>query len=249
MLQFLRTKKFSTDAALTLLENHLMFLQKHPKWFSCDVNQRNKRLEEYCDSKVIIPLIQRDDKGRKGIFIQVKNINAETINYTDLYSLCYEIGFCFLEDEETQIAGMFLVVDFCEKLSLNLLSRFSVVDFKEIAESVNDSLAGRFKGLFLINVPPAAQFLLEILKLVFSKKKQDRIFILKDHDELKQHFDIKIMPKELGGEIPEAEMIDEFRGMMEQNEEALKLRYNFEIDLAEMSNFEKPGSFRTLNID
>lgn len=217
--------------------------------FSCNVNQRNKRLEEYCDGRVILPLIQRDDKGRRGALIQFKHINVETINYTDLYSLSYEIGFCLLENEETQIAGLFLIVDFSGKLSLSLLSRFSVLEFKEMAESVTDSLAGRFKSLFLINVPPAAQFLVEILKLVFSKKHQDRIFVLKDHDEFKQHFDIKIMPKELGGEIPEAKMIDEFHGIMEQNEEALKLRYNFEIDLAEMSKFEKPGSFRTLNID
>lgn len=248
-MQFLRSKKFSTDSALKLLENHFIFLQKHPEIFSSNVNERNERLKEYCDGKVILPLTQKDDKGRRGILVQFKNINAKTINYTDLFALLYEIGFCLLENEETQIAGLFLVVDFCAKFSLNLLSRFSVVEFKEIAESVNDSIAGRFKGLYLINLPPAAQYILEILKLVFRKKHQDRIFILKDRNELKQHFDIKIMPKEFGGEIPEAEMIDEFRGIMEQNEEALKLRYNFEIDLTKMSKFEKPGSFRKLNID
>lgn len=57
------------------------------------------------------------------------------------------------------------------------------------------------------------------------------------------------MPKELGGVIPEAEMIDELRGIVKQNEEALKLSTNFEIDLAKMSKFEKPGSFRKLNTD
>ncbi|CAO1410958.1 unnamed protein product [Diamesa serratosioi] len=248
LLKFLRTKKYSIDDALMVLENHLMFLHKHQTYFLPNI-ARNERLNELYEKKILFPLSQKDDKGRKGLLLQLKNIDSQTINFTDLYTLGFELGFCMMEDEETQIAGIILVVDFSGAQSLDLYRRFSILECKEMSGSFNNSMPGRIKGLYMINPPPTFLIVIEILKLVASKKLADRVILVKNHDELKEHFDIKIMPKELGGEIPEVEMIEEFRKIQNKNEEALRLTYNFEIDSNEMSELEKPGSFRTLNID
>lgn len=69
--------------------------------FSCDDEQRKVRIEENYTNKVVIPLSQRDDKGRKGILVQVKKMNLETINYTDLFTLSFEVAAYLLEEEET----------------------------------------------------------------------------------------------------------------------------------------------------
>ena len=234
---------------MTLLENYFIFLQKHPKMFSLNDDATNKRIKELYDSKVVFPLTPRDEKGRRGFLIQLKYINAKTINITDLNALSFRSSFYMLEEEETQIAGIFYMIDFSDTNMSELFCKISLLELKEMCESIVHSMPGRFKGIYLINVPQAAQFLVEIIKLTASKKLRDRIILLKNHNEFKNHFSMKIMPKELGGEIPEAEMIEEFRGIMKQNEEANKMIYDFKIDSNEMFQFEKPGSFRTLNID
>lgn len=66
LLRFLRTKKFSLPLAEEMLERYLTMRQLYPDWFqNLDINDPD--LEAIIDSGYLVPLVERDEHGRKVI--------------------------------------------------------------------------------------------------------------------------------------------------------------------------------------
>lgn len=73
LLQFLRTKKYSMDSAFKSFENYNLAQKKYSKWF--DIAEKDfERMMELYRTGYIYPLHERDDVGRKIIFIQIKRL-------------------------------------------------------------------------------------------------------------------------------------------------------------------------------
>jgi hypothetical protein len=53
----------------------------------------------------IFPLTERDEEGKKIVFIQLKRLNPEYFTSADAIRLSAVITAALLEEEETQIAG------------------------------------------------------------------------------------------------------------------------------------------------
>lgn len=66
LLRFLRTKKFSLPLAEEMLERYLTMRQLYPDWFqNLDINDPD--IEAIIDSGYLVPLLERDEHGRKVI--------------------------------------------------------------------------------------------------------------------------------------------------------------------------------------
>lgn len=66
LLRFLRTKKFSLPMAQEMLERYLTIRQLYPDWFQkLDIDDPD--LEAIIDSGYLVPLLKRDQHGRKVI--------------------------------------------------------------------------------------------------------------------------------------------------------------------------------------
>ncbi|CAO1327370.1 unnamed protein product [Diamesa hyperborea] len=246
LLLFLRTKKYSIRKSVRLLENYLNFSSNNPKIFlDRNDDKRIERLKDIYSSGLIYPLIQRDDDGRKPIFVQVKNLNEKAFKATDVLALSIEIGLHLMEAEETQIAGLIIIID-CSGCTLKKLKLFSMLQYSTIAKALNDSIPGRLKGCYLVNLPPFAHFLVDIIKLTLTKKLQKRVFVLKTIHDLKYHINYKIMPKEHGGEIPEFHMITDIKGFLNKSDDLLSASV-FEYDLRQILKQTNLGTFRILD--
>lgn len=95
---------------------------------------------------------------------------------------------------------------------------------------------------------------MDIAKKTANEKIRSRLFNPKDVDELKTLINPAILPKEYGGIISEAVMMEEFTRLVELNDETLKRTLDIEIDLTKIqkqqtSQIEVVGSFRKLEID
>lgn len=156
-----------------------------------------------------------------------------------------------MEEEETQIAGTATIIDH-EGMTMRQTSMFSVTDIVDFADCIKNSV-GRHKKLYVVNLPPFAQFLLEAARATLSDKLRKRICIARDMEDLKNHIDPILLPKEHGGKYSEAEHKDYFdeyfRGVRPKLEE-IKARV---VDWSKVPNFSKSkesvGSFRKLEID
>lgn len=82
LLQFLRTKKYMMDRVFTTFENCILAQKKYSKWFDWQDNDYDKMMELYrCG--YIYPLAERDEEGRKLIFIQLRKLDPDYFTAAD----------------------------------------------------------------------------------------------------------------------------------------------------------------------
>lgn len=82
LLQFLRTKKYMMDRVFTTFENCILAQKKYSKWFDWQDNDYEKMMELYrCG--YIYPLAERDEEGRKLIFIQLRKLDPDYFTAAD----------------------------------------------------------------------------------------------------------------------------------------------------------------------
>jgi CRAL/TRIO domain len=170
----------------------------------------------------------------------------------DVFPLLYHGLATVLEDERSQICGIDCILNYND-VTFKYVSSFTVKQHVDFVQFLLNSTPGRFKGIYLVNMPAFANNLLSFAKLAMSEKMKSRLHLVKNFEELSKFIDAKVLPKEFGGEVPEAEIIEKFIECFEKNEDKLKVTNCFEIDLEKLAvdgdEMESVGSFRKLEID
>jgi len=157
-----------------------------------------------------------------------------------------------LEEEETQIAGLATIMDHAG-VTMKQTSLFSVTDIVDFANVMKNAV-GRHKQSILVNLPSFAGFLLDVARNSLNDKFKKRIVLAKDIDDLKNYMNPAILPKELGGELPQSEHMarfqEYFRGIRPRMDEihAKVIDWARVPDINNMKP-EAVGSFRKLEID
>lgn len=91
LLQFLRTKKFDTLRAFDLFEKYMLLKFSFPKWFDYNELEREKFWSLF-DSGFITPLKERDEEGRRVIFVQAQKLDPKMYNFADILRLMTHIA-------------------------------------------------------------------------------------------------------------------------------------------------------------
>lgn len=250
LLQFLRTKKYTMDMVFKSFENYNLAQKKYAKWFDIEDKEFDKMMELY-QTGYIFPLRDRDEEGRKIIFIQLRRLDPDRFSSADAIRLSAVVSTSLMEEEETQIAGTATIIDH-EGISMRHTGMFSVTDIIDFAECVKSSV-GRHKKLYVVNLPPFALFLLEAARSTLNDKLKKRITIAKDMNDLKNYIDPSILPKQYGGAYDEEEHREYFqtyfRAVRPKLEE-IKARIVDWNKVPGLKNAnETVGSFRKLEID
>ncbi|CRK93841.1 CLUMA_CG007368, isoform A [Clunio marinus] len=251
LLQFLRTKKYTMDKVFNTFENCILAQKKYSKWFDFKDSDFDRMMELY-QTGYIYPLAERDEDGRRIIFIQLRRLNPDYFTSADAIRLSAVLSASLLEEEETQIAGVATIIDH-EGMTMKHTSLFSVADIVDFADCLKNAV-GRYKQLFLVNLPSFAVFLLDVARSTLSDKLKKRIVLPKNMDDLKNYINPSMLPKEYGGDLPEAEHMEIFNQYFRSvrpNLEEIRARV---IDWTKVPNFktsesEAVGSFRKLEID
>lgn len=251
LLQFLRTKKYFMDQAFQVLENHLIFRQTHSSWFDM-TDARVDKMKDFFRSGYVYPLMKRDADGRRIVLINQMRHDYDKFTGDDAIHLVFTVCFTLMQEEETQISGISLIINY-EEVSIKYLSVYSVTDVVELVKFLRNSCPGRTKAFYLINLPTFAFFLINAAKAAMTEKLRSRLMIVKSWDDIASFVDKSLLPKELGGEQhSEIEMMASFMKIFDTNLTLLKETNEFEIDLNKLSNSgsqEGTGSFRKLEID
>lgn len=220
LLQFMRTKKFRVDKATELFENYMLLKHSVPKW--CDFNDETiSRLWSMYENGVAYPLMERDDEGRRILFIQARKLDPKIFSLADAVHLMTWIAKVILEEEETQISGIVTIVDLSD-ISFGHLRLLSVSDVIDFVSVIKNGCVGRQKGMYLVSLPSFASFFLEVAKKATNEKLRKRIHLVDDMDAMKNIIGASRLPLELGGDVSEAEMMRNFRKLADQREDIVK---------------------------
>lgn len=227
--------------------------KRYPQFFEFHPDSLDRALKLF-DTGYCYPLSGRDEEGRRIILVQTRKLDPDQFDsYDATRLLCYVVT-VLLEEEETQIAGVIFVFDHADVSLRHAMSPSDLRDFMDFSKKCSGC---RQKGTYIMNLPSFANVLMELFRSVLSEKLKNRLLLLKSNDELKNHIDPKLLPKEFGGVKTEAEMMEDFHKLRAEKRELLLKLIDVKIDWGKVpldkiwsSEEEEPiGSFRKLEID
>lgn len=206
LLRFLRVKKFSLPMAQQTLLKYLNMRQTFSHLlFDLDASQ--SKVEELIDSGYIFASPVRDAHGRRVIIGIGKRMDPSRFTNIDMakaHCITYET---LLDDEENQVMGFTHFADL-EGLSPSCVTLWSPTEFTHCLRWGEQSMPMRHKQIHFLNLPAPLKYLYDFCRSRFSQKMRTRFLIHDSVDDLRKHVDKKCLPREYGGDMPMAQMID-----------------------------------------
>lgn len=253
LLQFLRAKKYSVDDAFQTFEKCFLAKKRYAQFFDQPEEVMAKALQ-LLETGYFLPLSGRDSAGRKIVLMRTKKADMDLYDSQDAMRLMVYIVSVLMEEEETQIGGLIFIFD---HMDITLRHIMSPIDVKNFMSFVKNCACIRQKGNFVVNLPTFANYMIELFKTGLSEKLKQRVFILKNNDELKALIDPSMLPSEYGGLKTDMEMLEEFKKLAEEKSELTKLSLGAQIDWSKVpvekiqpgDEVDPVGSFRKLEID
>jgi hypothetical protein len=238
------------DDVFKIFENHHMFRTHRPEWFETNP-QRLDSIRAVANEGAAYMLKKRAEDGSLIFVINFQSFSSEKFTVNDGFNFVYNTIAAFMDEEDNQLLGCTFILNYYNCPLKNLMS-FSIRDSAEFAASAN-KCAGRYKKYVLVGLPAAANAMLNAAKTVMTEKQRNRLLLLKDHDELVQHFDKSVLTPALGGTENESEVIESFLKVVEDKYAQITATNDIDVDMKKAAACrdleESIGSFRTLDID
>lgn len=254
LLFHLRSQKYCMNEVFQSFENIFTAKKKFARFLDIEVSSHEK-FKKIISDKALLLLKNRDPKGRRIIIERPAKLNTEIYSETEYTSFKVFVTLMMMfRDEESQIAGVHVIVDFAD---IAIKHFYSVSTAIEMMKMLNHIKVARVAGIIVINLPPYARYILDAALVVASEKLKKRFIVLKDCKDLKKFFDLETLPKEYGGKCDLEESIEHFKTFFETHKDCVQNFIDFQVDwskvpeseLANDGAVENIGSFRRLEVD
>lgn len=222
LLRFLRAKKFSVPMAEQTLLKYLNVRRTFPH-MTTGLDFLDSRLNDIVTCGYIFATPKRDKNGRRVVIINAKCFNAKQYTSSDqakAHFLTYEF---LMEDPQTQVLGLTHVGDFSGVTTAHI-TNWNPTEFARIFKWGEQSLPLRHKEIHLVNVPSTLKWMIDFVKNRVSSKIRQRLNIYTNDKDLFKAVDIECLPLELGGKMPQSEMVELWkRELIEKRDIILQL--------------------------
>lgn len=257
LLRFLRTKKFSVPLACEMLERYLTIRQLYPQWFR-NLDSEDKDLAEIIAAGYLVPLLDRDN-GRVVLFSCAGKFDPHKYTSAHMVRVHSLVTEALMDDEINQINGYTYINDE-SGFQMAHLSLWSLTDVRNILRCIQNTTPMRHKANHFLHISSNAIKMMEFAISLLNEKLKGRIFMYKSVEELYEKVDRKMLPKEYGGEVPLAEMVEKFQATLKQKREAILALDDMYIEIDEktcplVSEMNEElgigidGSFKKLTVD
>jgi len=259
ILRFLRSKKFSVPMAQETLLKYIAMRQTHTNWFHATAIT-DPLVLDLVNRGVAFALPKRDQHGRRVLWTVGGNIDPEIHTSESVMKAIQVVFESLLEDEENQIRGFTHILDE-SGITVSHLVLWNPTEIARIFGTCEKAMPMRHKRMDFVSLPNWLTYVLDFAKSLMSDKLRSRIRLHKDNAAMWEHMDRKILPKEYGGEMPMAEMIEKFKEeIADRTPRLLALdRMRLDLDAMKKSNsapkkvssdiLGMTGSFKKLEID
>lgn len=205
LLRFLRAKKFSVPMAQQTLLKYLNLKTIFPS-MTTDLDFLSSPIKEIFANGYLYVSPIRDQHGRRVILARAENFNPHIWNSSTQAKAHFIALETLLEDAENQVLGFTHICDMYG-ISTAHVTIWRPVDFGRILKYGEQSWPARHKAIHGINVPSTVKFVLDFARRTVSNKMRERFTVYSTMSEFHKKCDPACLPKELGGTIPMAEMI------------------------------------------
>ncbi|GFY64679.1 alpha-tocopherol transfer protein-like [Trichonephila inaurata madagascariensis] len=219
LLQFLRARKFNSEAAFTLLKSYYKHRLKYPSLYQ---NYTPKGYLKVMKENLIKIL---DTRAKDGSAIYIARFglwNPEITSFEDLLGfglLCNEKA---LDYPVTQICGITSIEDL-KNLSWSHLFHTSVSSIKCFVSASQDCFPIRHKAIHVINNTSIFSILFSVIKPFISKKMVERIhFHGDDLKSLHQYISPSVLPSEFGGTQGTFQNENFYKSLLDSEEEFIQ---------------------------
>lgn len=230
--------------------------QCYPQWYQ-QIDVRESGIQGLVESGCILVLKDRDAWGRRVLITRPQHFDFSKYATTEAFRYGATILDHLQDEEITQVAGFVYIID-GSYTSPKFLSLMPLDELKIVFRSFQETCPLRLKHIFLINFNPLFVTIAEILTKLLSEKLRSRITFIKSVDEINKYIDPKILPKEYGGDVEVADIIQNFKNELEARRsmilgymDSIKTNFTFLHSKHDCKNsdFAVVGSFRKLDID
>lgn len=205
LLRFLRMQKFEVKSSCEILDKYLTMRSQHPAWFQ-NLDCRDPKLAELIDMGYVIALPDRDAHGRRVIYSKGGVFDSSRFNAGDMmraHILTFET---LLNSEEDQVRGFTYVMD--EKcVTWNQLSIWTPTEITKAFGCCEGALPMRHKEIHLLHLPWTLNLVFQFAKSLLSEKLRKRFASHSTVESLGRMVDLKVLPKENGGQRPLEECV------------------------------------------
>ncbi|GJQ82461.1 hypothetical protein Trydic_g14452 [Trypoxylus dichotomus] len=199
LLKYLRPHKFYPTSAFRVMRKFYKFKLKYPKYSSSllPVTVEKAYLDE-----IVYFFPKRTSAGARIMSINVgSRWNPKEVSLTILIKALLVALEIAMAEPRTQVGGVHILLDL-NGLSLSHITQFTPGLAKMILWIVQDCVAVRLKGVYVINQLPIFKLVYRIFKPFLAEKLKNRLhFIGTDWDTLKIHIDEDCLPARLGGTL------------------------------------------------
>ncbi|KRT81285.1 CRAL-TRIO domain containing protein [Oryctes borbonicus] len=199
LLKYLRPHKFYSTSAFRVMRKFYKFKLKYPKYSSSllPVTVEKAYLDE-----IVYFFPKRTSAGARVMSINVGNRwNPKEVSLTILIKALLVALEIAMAEPRTQVGGVHILLDL-NGLSLSHITQFTPSLAKMILWIVQDCVAIRLKGVYIINQLPIFKLVYRIFKPFLAEKLKNRLhFIGTDWNTLKMHIDEECLPARLGGTL------------------------------------------------
>lgn len=227
--------------------------KRFPQFCNFDDYNVEKYLKLASDG-FFLPLKKRDSEGRKVIIQKVASRDPDI--YTDFDSIRCNVlmSILLMLEEETQICGVVVIVDYSDVTTKHLISSSTTI---EVLKFLNYSSSFRTPGFYILNLPSIAKFIIDFTMSLTNEKIKKRINVLKENEELKEFIDPILLPREFGGICDLEEVVEDVYELYKNNQDVFLEFANVKIDWSKVTKddiwydneTDLVGSFRKLEVD
>lgn len=199
LLRFLRARKFDHDRAYNMLINYYTMRARN-----ADILDHIKpsSVEHIYDYGVVTVLPRRDQQGRRIVYFRPGKWNPYECQLTDIIKtalLGLEVA---ILDEQTQVCGVVVIKNMTDLgvVQARNIKRRAV---KLWLSLLQDVFPMRLKAIHVVNEPSIFSTIFTIVKPFLKQKTAKRLhFHASSLESLREHFDVDLLPEELGGRLP-----------------------------------------------
>ncbi|XP_065082667.1 retinaldehyde-binding protein 1-like [Ochlerotatus camptorhynchus] len=258
LLRFLRGKKYLINTATETLERYLVARVMYPQWFT-KLDIEEPQLAGLVDTGYLFPLPERDSQGRALVFNETGQLDPSKFTASDVARIHMMVNESFFDTNEVQCAGLVLVYDL-SGMTMGQLSLVTLNEIRVLASFMNKAFPLRIQEIHFVNTPGATLQIANFALALLSEKLRERVFCHKNWDECYTKVDKNLLPKEFGGKIPKADMIDAFKKRCQKMRGRMLLVDEMDIEVTKDSKYWQEnsdielesgavGSFRQLTVD
>ncbi|KAG5684533.1 hypothetical protein PVAND_013761 [Polypedilum vanderplanki] len=250
LLAFLRVKKYWNDEAFKVFENYLLFRYKNKKWFDLS-DEKLERYRELTRSGYLYNSVGRNYNKSSYMMCNMSKVDLNKFGVDELFHCYFTNTILMLIDEKTQVNGLGGAANL-KNVTMRQVAIYPVGQVINFTKYLTNANPLRFVSIEIIGAPSFANQILNIFKMALPEKLRQRVHAIGNYEELQQAVSKECIPKEMGGEVPEEELIERHLKNFEKNLPMLRKIADFELileNIDEEIRAENVGSFRKLTID